>query len=168
MAKRKPVKKKNRVIQKTVLDCELSYLSRTAKRTATRRGEIPLAVVASKKLSLAEDVLIEPGEQLTIKLVSKIGHQEELASWIQKEGGTITSQVEGGEVFLVDLPVTSIGKLNGIKHLQRAEASRVLLPRLDEARGAATGLDQCPAKSFVNWKWSYVWNCRLWSRLESP
>lgn len=141
MEKRKPIKKKKMGIQKTVLDCELSYLSRTAKRKATQRGNIPLAVVAAKQLTVAEDILIEPGKQLTIKLVSKIGHQADLARWIHKEGGTITSQVEGGEVFLVDLPVTSISKLNGVKHLQRAEAARVLLPRLDDARGDVTGLD---------------------------
>lgn len=142
MAKRKPTGKKALRIQQTVLDCELSYLARTAKRTATRRGEIPLGAAAGKQLAMGEDVSIEAGERVTVKLVSKVGRQSELARWIQKQHGTITSQVEGGQVFLVDLPVTSIGKLDRAKHLQRAEAARVLLPRLDEARGDATGLDR--------------------------
>ena len=142
MEKRKTIKKKTLGIQQTVLDCELSYLSRTAKRTATRRGDIPLDTAAAKQLTMAEDVSIEPSERVTVKLVSKVGRQSNLARWIKKEGGMITSQVEGGEVFLVDLPVTSIGKLDRAKHVRRAEASRVLLPRLDEARGDATGLDR--------------------------
>lgn len=134
MAKRKPTK--------TVLDCELSYLVRTAKRTATRRGDIPLDAVAAKQLMMAEDVRVEPGEQVTVKLISKPGLQSNLTNWILQQGGTITSQVEGGEVFLVNLPVTSIRNLNRTRHVQRAEAARVLLPRLDEARGDATRLDR--------------------------
>ena len=141
VAKRKESKKKVVHIKQTVLDCELSYLSLMAKKKATRRGFIPLEAVAAKKLKMAEDVSIEPSEQVTMKLVSKVGQQSHLAGWIQKEGGTITSQAEGSEVFLVDLPVTSIGKLDRVRHVQRAEASHVLLPRLDMARGNATRLD---------------------------
>lgn len=126
---------------KTVLDGELSYMVRTAKRTATRRGDIPLDAVAAKQLMMVEDITVEPSEQVTVKLISKPGLQSNLTSWIQKQGGTITSQVEKGEVFLVDLPVTSIRNLDRITHVQRAEAARVLLPRLDDARGEATGLD---------------------------
>ena len=134
MVKRKPTK--------TILDGELAYMVRTAKRTATRRGDIPLGAVATKKLTMAEDVKVEPSERVTVKLICKPGEQSKLIRWINGQKGKITSQVETGEVFLVDLPVTSIQKLNRTKFVQRAEAARVLLPRLDEARGAATGLDQ--------------------------
>jgi subtilisin family serine protease len=133
MAKRKPTK--------TVLDGELSYMVRTAKRTATKRGDIPLDATAAKQLTIAEDVTVEPSERVTVKLISKPGLQSKLASWIKKKGGEITSQVEGGEVFLVNLPVTSIRNLDRAGYVQRAEAARVLLPRLDEARGDATRLD---------------------------
>lgn len=134
MAKRKPTK--------TVLDGELAYMVRTAKRTATRRGDIPLDAVAAKQLTMAEDVTVEPSERVTVKLISKPGEQKKLTRWIQRQEGKITSQVETGEVFLVDLPVTSIRKLDRTGYVQRAEAARVLLPRLDEARGDATRLDQ--------------------------
>jgi subtilisin family serine protease len=134
MAKRKPVR--------TVLDGELSYLVRTAKTEATLRGDIPLDAVAAKRLALTADVSVEPGDRVTVKLVCKPGHQAGLVRWIEKHGGVITSQAEGGEVFLVDLPVTSIKNLNRSKDIQRAEAARVLLPRLDRARGDATGLDR--------------------------
>jgi subtilisin family serine protease len=133
MAKRKPTK--------TILDGELSYMARTAKRTATRRGVIPLDAVAAKQLTIAEDVTVEPSKQVTVKLISKPGSQSKLTSWIKKQKGEITSRVEHGEVFLVNMPVTSIKKLDRTGYVQRAEAARVLLPRLDEARGDATGLD---------------------------
>ena len=126
---------------KTVLDGELSYMVRTAKRTATRRGDIPLDAVAAKQLMMVEGITVEPSEQVTVKLISKPGLQSNLTRWILKQGGTITSQVEKGEVFLADLPVTSIRNLDRTTHVQRAEAARVLLPRLDDARGYATGLD---------------------------
>jgi len=133
--------KKRSLLKKTVLDGELVYLASTAKKTATRRGPVPLAAVAAKRLAMASDVSIKASELVTLKLVSKTSQQEDLAKWVKKEGGKIVSQVEHGEVFVVDLPVTSVGKLDRIKHLQRAEASRVLLPRMDKARGQATGLD---------------------------
>jgi len=133
MAKRKPTK--------TVLDGELSYLARTAKRSAIRRGNIPLNTVAAKQLMMADDERVEPSEKVTLKLVSKPGMRSDLMGWIEEQGGTITSQAEEGDVFLVDLPVTSIQDLDRTAYVHRAEAARVLLPRLDEAR-EATRLDR--------------------------
>lgn len=142
--KTKKVKRKSSM-QRTVLDSELVYLAATAKRKATRRGIVPLDAAAAKQLTMAADASVQPSEQVTMKLVSKSGRQSKLAEWVQKEGGEIASQAEGGEVFVVNLPVTSIQKLDRVKHLQRAEASRVLLPRMDEARGDVTGLDRALA-----------------------
>jgi subtilisin family serine protease len=134
MAKRKPTK--------TVLDGELSYLVRMTKKEATRRGEIPLTAAAAKSLSLTDDVPVVPSEKVTLKLISKPGQQSRLIHWVEEQNGKIISETEGGEVFLVNLPVTSIRNMDRTTHIKRAEAARVLLPRLDEARGPATGLDQ--------------------------
>lgn len=128
--------------KQTVLDAELVNLAATAKRTAKRRGRVPLAAAAAKQLRLGPEATVEGSEKVAMKLVSKAGRQEELVKWVAKEGGEVASQAESGEVFVVNLPVTSIRKLERVKYLQRAEAPRVLLPRMDEARGTVTGLDQ--------------------------
>ena len=128
-------------IRKTVLDSELCYLSGVAKTKGTRRGAIPLESVAVKSLSLAGGEVPEPSESVTLKLVSKVDRQAELAKWVEKEGGRVVSSVETGNVLIADLPTKSIKKLDRAKAIQRAEASRVLLPRLDQARGNASRLD---------------------------
>lgn len=128
-------------IRKTVLDSELAYLVHEAKRKAERRGRIPLNAVAAKQLTLTEGEAVAPSELITLKLVCKPGHQSDLLEWIKQEEGKVTSRVKSGEVFIANIPVTSVGKLDRTGHVQRAEAARVLLPRLDQARGEATQLD---------------------------
>lgn len=128
-------------IRKTVLDSELTYLVHEAKRTAERRGKIPLNAVAAKSLALAADELVTPSESITVKLVCKPGRQTDLVAWIKKQKGKVKSSADAGEVFVADLPVTSVADLDKLDHVQRAEAARVFLPRLDQARGAATNLD---------------------------
>ncbi len=128
-------------IRKTVLDSELAYLVHAAKRKAQRRGRIPLNAVAAKQVHLAEGEAVAPSEMITLKLICKPGRQQEMLEWIKQESGKVTSRVKSGEVFIANIPVTSVGKLDRLGHVQRAEAARVLLPRLDEARGEATHLE---------------------------
>lgn len=141
-----PSRRKRYSPLRTRLDGELLHLSLLAKQEARLKNPIPLGMLASRCAMAAGAtkkkpvIEMQPGKQITLKLVAKAGHQRALAGWVEKHGGVVTSEAPMGNVLVANLPLSSIGQLDAVAELQRAEAARVLLPRLDEARGPVTGL----------------------------
>lgn len=80
-----------------------------------------------------------PQEALTVKLVVDRSSNQTVAEAIENIGGTVTSS--GPNVLLANIPKSKIGALDEIVGLRRAELSRKLQMRLDEARGPVTRTD---------------------------
>lgn len=126
--------------RQSVLDSELMSMARE-----TARGQEAVAALPFEELSgrfnMRAAAAIEPAAStaVTLKLVVDPGAADPVARWVRGHGGTIASRGEG--VLVADLPVVELSNLDSVKGLRRAEASRLMHARLEDARGPATGLD---------------------------
>ncbi|PRY24249.1 subtilase family protein [Aliiruegeria haliotis] len=80
-----------------------------------------------------------PQDTLTVKLVVDSGAQKQVIGGVAEIGGKVVSR--GPNVLLANIPRSNIAALDDIAGLRRAELSRKLQLRLDEARGPATRAD---------------------------
>jgi subtilisin family serine protease len=76
--------------------------------------------------------------QRSLKLLIQPGCEKKVHAWVVQQGGRVVS--EGARVLVAELPVPSIAKLEGVPGIRRAEIPKILLPRLEDCRGPATGL----------------------------
>jgi subtilisin family serine protease len=123
--------------KKTVLDSELVSLVRRTSGPAAGLESIPLEGVAAASMADEPPAPAYP-ELLSLKVVVRPGSSDAAASWVRDHGGNVVSAA--GTVLLAELPPAAVPELDGCDFVRRAEAPRRLLPRLDEARGPATGL----------------------------
>ncbi|MGW3996109.1 S8 family serine peptidase [Amycolatopsis sp. NPDC004772] len=82
--------------------------------------------------------------QTTVKLLVPAGAVPAAAAWCEQAGGSVVSappDASGDTVLLADVPVDRLSELDRQTWLRRAEAPKELFARLDQARGAVTGLD---------------------------
>jgi subtilisin family serine protease len=122
----------------TVLDAELTSLVKQPPaepvpgrrtRAARTREAAPDAPPAGGR---------QGGSQKSLKLQVRPGHEKVVRAWVERQGGRVVS--DGARVLVAELPVPAIAALEGLPGVRRAEVPKVLLPRLEECRGPATGL----------------------------
>lgn len=126
---------------RTVLDAELNSLAQRAyrgERQPAKRLMQRAAVEVMREAEPQPPALAAPPGKVTIKLLTS-GTDETARTWIADNGGDLVTSGRG--VLVVNLPPEALPRLDGEAWVRRAEAPRSLLPRLDECRGAATGLD---------------------------
>jgi subtilisin family serine protease len=107
---------------------------------------VPLKTIAAK-MAAAEPMPPTP-ERIGLKVVTRPGRESEASAWIENRGGRLVST--GDKVLVVELPPESLSRLEECPGIQRAEASRQFLTRLDEARGGATGCDAAVTAHSLN------------------
>lgn len=127
---------------RTVLDAELNSLAKRAfrdERQPAKRLMQRAAAVAIREVETPPPAPSAPPSQVTTKLLTYSGTDETARAWIKDNGGEVITAGPG--VLVTNLPPEALPKLNDADWVRRAEAPRTLLPRLDECRGMATGLD---------------------------
>jgi subtilisin family serine protease len=125
---------------RTVLDAELNSLASRAVRGDRQPAKRLMQRAAARVLAEAPPAA-QPASpaKVTTKLLTFAGSDAEAKAWIKDAGGDVVS--EGPGLVVTNLPPEALPKLDRAPWVRRAEAPRTLLPRLDECRGVATGLD---------------------------
>lgn len=130
--------------KRTALDGSLTFQARVAAEPETAVLE---ADFARSSLSVAPTERPEVDSRATVKLLVEPGAADRVRAWAADQGGEV---VEGAAtapsdglptVVLATVPVSALATVDDHGWIRRVEAPRLLLPRLDEARGPATGLD---------------------------
>jgi subtilisin family serine protease len=136
--------------ERTVLDATLAFMARTAGTAAPTDLSREFAARALSTTTHDADVApsFTPDRRETIKLLVQPGGLQDALAWLGAHGGDAAESApdddatpRGGYVLLAHVPVAALAELEAQPWIQRAEGPRLLLRRLDEARGAATGLD---------------------------
>lgn len=123
--------------KRTVLDAGLLSLARQTSAPATGLEAVPLEELgAARSAAVAPEPA--PPAKVSLKLLISAGSGDAAAGWVRDRDGEVVSSA--GNVLLVDLPPAALVALDDCPFVRRAEAPRHQLPRLDEARGPATGL----------------------------
>lgn len=120
---------------RSFLDASLQSLA--LKQANPNVPTLPLKVLAAH--AAAAQPMPPASQRIATKVVVRLGQEREAASWIEGKGGNLVSM--GEKVLLAELPPQALDSLHQCPGIRRAEGSRTLLPRLDEARGPATGCD---------------------------
>jgi subtilisin family serine protease len=123
---------------RSVRDAALQSL--VVKQATQEFPPVPLNALA---IHLEANEVPPTPEQIALKVVVRPGREQEASAWINDQGGRLISS--GEKVLLAELPPAALSRLEDCPGIRRAEASRELLPRLDEARGTATGCDAAAA-----------------------
>jgi subtilisin family serine protease len=126
-----------RTAHRTVLDAALSSLAIKVASTDPTLVPVPLEALAAPRRAAAP--LPPAPSRVGLKVIVQTGREEEAARWIVDAGGAVLPG--GSQVLLAELPPAALPRLESCPGIRRAEAPRQLLPRLDQARGPATGLD---------------------------
>jgi subtilisin family serine protease len=132
----------------TALDGDLAFKARVA--AGLEPAERPaVRDFASRALSRPAAEAVEPGGQTTVKLLVEAGNVEAAVGWLEAQDGRLLSpdrpaptEGHGLAVLVATVPTGAIAAADRQPWLWRMEGPRPLLPRLDEARGPVTGLDQ--------------------------
>jgi subtilisin family serine protease len=126
--------------RRSVLDSELMSMAREAARGRRSVAPLPFEEL-SRRFDMGGAAAIAPAasDAVTLKLVVEPGAAHQVAQWVRGHGGEVASQ--GERVLVADIPVNQLENLDSVKGLRRAEASRLMHMRLEDARGPATGLD---------------------------
>jgi len=123
--------------KRTVLDASLVSLARRTSDLTTGLEAVPLEELgAARSAAVAPEPT--PPDKVSLKLLVSAHASDEAADWVRNHNGDVVS--DAGNVLLVDLPPSALDSLDDCPYVRRAEAPRHQLPRLDEARGPATGL----------------------------
>ncbi len=132
--------------RRTALDSGLYELTRAANETDLLIGESFDAASATTSLALeaaparrgatSRPLGVVPRDMVTVKLLTAAGAGDALAARLADLGCQIVSR--GPQVLLANVPPDRLQALGELPNLRRAEQSRRLQFRLDEARGAAT------------------------------
>jgi hypothetical protein len=126
--------------RRSVLDGELMSMAREA--ASGRRSVAPLPFEdLSRRFDMGGAAAVAPAasDAVTLKLVVEPGAAYQVAQWVRGHGGEIASH--GERVLVAAVPVSQLENLDSVKGLRRAEASRLMHMRLEDARGPTTGLD---------------------------
>jgi subtilisin family serine protease len=126
---------------RSVLDPELRSLFRQARPTDDGLAAVSLAEVAAMRTVAEPPAAI--AARVGLKLLVEGGRRGDAEAWVRQAGGEVVSSA--GAVLVADLPPEALPGLDDTPWARRAEAARQLLPRLDEARGPASGLDAAVA-----------------------
>jgi subtilisin family serine protease len=131
--------------KRTALDGSLTFQARVAaqlEQPAELEADFALA-----SLSVAPTARTEVDDRATVKMLVEPGAEDRVDDWASDQGGAV---VEGAAtagrdgystVVLATVPVAALSTVDSHAWIRRVEAPRLLLARLDEARGPATGLD---------------------------
>jgi hypothetical protein len=125
---------------KSLLDSELLFLRKSQVAPPGPETRVPITARSTAWVTQPTVAETKPLEQVTVKLVAKRQKHASLQQWVARQGGEVLSRQHDGDVVLVNLPTRALGQLETAELIQRAEAPRAMLPRLDEARGAPTRL----------------------------
>src|SRR5918999_923562 len=117
--------------------CDGALKSLAVKQATPEIPPVPLRSLAPHLASAAP--LPPPPDRIAAKVIVRLGREAEAASWIEGRGGRLVST--GENVLVAELPPGALDQLENCPGIRRAEASRHLLPRLDDARGPATNCD---------------------------
>lgn len=137
-------------VRQSVLDGGLYELTRTAIKEDVLFGDtfeeeppvtmkLTEAMVPRGRPATTSRTAVMPLETLTVKLLVDEGTRDKVSTSLENIGGAIVSA--GPNVLLANIHKSNIADLNNIPGLRRAELSRKLQMRLDEARGPATRAD---------------------------
>jgi subtilisin family serine protease len=124
----------------TVLDAELtSLVKQTPAAPVPQRSRLRVAATRAAAEAASPAVERQGGSpQKSLKLLVQPGQEERVGAWIRLQGGRVVSG--GARVLVAELPVAAIAALEEVPGVRRAEVPKILLPRLEECRGPATGL----------------------------
>lgn len=131
--------------KRTALDGSLAFQARVAARPEL--AEQPMvASFARSSLSVSPTRRDAVDNQVTVKLVVDPGAVDRARTWARQAGGDVVGRpgpAAGGSsaVVLATVPAPALATIDDQPWIRRAEAPRLLLHRLDQARGPATGLD---------------------------
>jgi subtilisin family serine protease len=132
--------------RRTALDGSLGFQARVATRPEIA-GDLA-ADFARASLSVAPTERATVDGRATVKLLVEPGAADAARTWAHDHGGEVVERadtsVAGGAptVVLATVPVSALSTVDDHSWMRRVEAPRLLLPRLDEARGPATGVDE--------------------------
>lgn len=130
-------------MNKSLLDSEL--LAMVARLKAGQVTAAPIELekfgprMRSANVSRPEDIPATESSSVTLKLIVTPDSAKETEKHIFDLGGEVVSN--GSTVVVANLGVDKLEMLEEIPGLQRAEASRRLQPRMEDARGPLTGAD---------------------------
>jgi subtilisin family serine protease len=128
---------------KSILDSEL--LAMSARLKAGYKNAAPIALeelgvqIRAAKVASEADVPALKSPNVTLKLIVVPENAEKISNWIEENGGEIVSS--GSSVFIANLDVAKLPDLEELTGIRRAEASRRLQFRMEDARGPVTGAD---------------------------
>jgi subtilisin family serine protease len=122
----------------SVLDAELAALARQARGEIASRRVRNLKARAAGARSAGGPAGKEEAVR-SLKIVVRSGQEESVGEWVRQAGGKVVSG--GPRVLLAELPVRALPELEHQPGIRSAEMPRLLLPRLEECRGPATGLE---------------------------
>jgi len=117
--------------------CDGALKSLVLKQDTPGIPPVPLRSLAPRMAAAAP--LPPTPERIAAKVIVGLGREAEASSWIEDRGGRLVST--GEKVLVAELPPETLAQLDECPGIRRAEASRTLLPRLDDARGPATNYD---------------------------
>lgn len=125
---------------RSVLDSELMSMAREAAQGQPALAALPFDSLGGRmRAAGALEAEAATSETVTLKLVVDPGAADQVAQWVQSNQGRVSSHGQG--VLVADLSVRYLKQLDRVSGVRRAEASRILHPTLQDARGPVTGLD---------------------------
>lgn len=130
-------------MKKSYLDSEL--LAMTARLGAGLKNAAPIELeklgpqIRAAGVESAADVPAPDSSNITLKLIVAPDKAEAASDWIKSNGGEVVSA--GSSVLIATLNVEKLPELEELPGIRRAEASRRLQLRMEDARGPVTGAD---------------------------
>jgi subtilisin family serine protease len=131
----------------TALDGPLLFQATVAAQPEVS-GESPEGSFARRTLSMTPEARDEVRGRATVKLLVDPSALDQTADWLRENSGELLGPpISDGAgptnaVVLATVPLEALATVDERPWIRRVEAPRLLLPRLDVARGAAaTGLD---------------------------
>jgi subtilisin family serine protease len=131
--------------RRTALDGSLTFQARVA--AGPQVAEDLVADFARSSLSVAPTERAQVDGRATVKLLIEPGVADQARRWARDHDGEVvesadmTTSGRAPIVVLSTVPVSALSTVDDHAWIRRVEAPHLLLPRLDEARGPATGVD---------------------------
>jgi subtilisin family serine protease len=133
----------------TALDSLLAFQARVISSPPADAADPTQVTLARRALSVAPTARPRVDGLATVKVLVDPPAAEQARRWIIDRGGSVVGAPDAARVepagspvvVLATVPVGAFAALDRQPWIRRVEAPRLLLPRLDRARGVATGLD---------------------------
>jgi subtilisin family serine protease len=122
------------------LDTELLSMAERHRAGAGNLASASLVALARRGATVLSAALPPMPSPVALKLIVKAGSEDRVADWVRAQRGEVVST--GHAVLVARLPPDALADLDKQPEILRAETPRPMLPRLDQARGSATGLDR--------------------------